>query len=233
MALTFSFALIGAMVLCFTWVPVACSMILKPESKSNFTVSTKLLNGVKRLYLPSIKWALNHTKLVLISAVALLILGVFTFTRMGAEFVPTLDEGDFVIQPILKTGKSLKSTVERTTAIEKILLEQFPEVTQVVSRIGAAEVPTDPMSMQDSDITVRLKPKSEWTSADTKEGLVEKIDEALSVFPGMDLEFTQPIEMRFNELITGVRSDIAIKVFGEDLDILARKEMKLNLLLKM
>jgi cobalt-zinc-cadmium resistance protein CzcA len=232
MALTFSFALIGAMVLCFTWVPVACSMILKPESKSNFTVSTKLLNGVKRLYLPSIKWALNHTKLVLISAVALLILGVFTFTRMGAEFVPTLDEGDFVIQPILKTGKSLKSTVERTTAIEKILLEQFPEVTQVVSRIGAAEVPTDPMSMQDSDITVRLKPKSEWTSADTKEGLVEKIDEALSVFPGMDLEFTQPIEMRFNELITGVRSDIAIKVFGEDLDILARKGNEIKSLIE-
>jgi cobalt-zinc-cadmium resistance protein CzcA len=232
MALTFSFALIGAMILCFTWVPVACSLILKPQLNSKTNLSTKFLNGVKRLYLPSIKWALNHTKLVLISAVALLALGVFTFTRMGAEFVPTLDEGDFVIQPILKTGKSLKSTVERTTAIEKILLEQFPEVTQVVSRIGAAEVPTDPMSMQDSDVIVRLKPKSEWTSADTKEGLAERFKEALAVFPGMDLEFTQPIEMRFNELITGVRSDIAIKVFGEDLDILARKGNEIKSLIE-
>jgi len=222
MALTFSFALIGAMVLCFTWVPVACSLILKPKPDSTSNISTKLINGAKRLYLPSIKWALRHTKTVVASALLLLILGVFTFFKMGGEFVPTLDEGDFVIQPVLKTGKSLKSTIERTTAIEEVLLE-FPEVSQVVSRIGAAEVPTDPMSMQDSDVIVRLKPKSEWTPGTTKEDLAEQFSEALAVFPGMDLEFTQPIEMRFNELITGVRSDIAIKVFGEDLDILARK----------
>ncbi|WP_019038062.1 CusA/CzcA family heavy metal efflux RND transporter [Psychroflexus tropicus] len=222
MALTFSFALIGAMILCFTWVPVACSLILKPKPDSTSNISTKLMNGAKQVYLPSIKWALRHTKAVITSAILLLALGVFTFFKMGGEFVPTLDEGDFVIQPVLKTGKSLKSTIERTTAIEKILLE-FPEVSQVVSRIGAAEVPTDPMSMQDSDLIVRLKPKSEWTPGTSKEDLAEQFSEALAVFPGMDLEFTQPIEMRFNELTTGVRSDIAIKVFGEDLDILARK----------
>ncbi len=231
MALTFSFALIGAMILCFTWVPVACSLILKPQSKSKSNISTRLLDGAKRLYLPSIKWALNHTKIVMASAIILLALGVFTFLKMGGEFVPTLDEGDFVIQPVLKTGKSLESTIERTTAIEKILLE-FPEVTQVVSRIGAAEVPTDPMSMQDSDVIVRLKPKSEWTTSETKEGLAEKFNEALAVFPGMDLEFTQPIEMRFNELITGVRSDIAIKVFGENLDILAAKGNEIKTLIQ-
>ena len=232
MALTFSFALIGAMILCFTWVPVACSLILKPKANTKPNLSEKLIINIKRLYLPSIKWALNHTKIVLASAVILLALGVFTFTKMGGEFVPTLDEGDFVIQPILKTGKSLKSTIERTTAIEKILLEQFPEVTQVVSRIGAAEVPTDPMSMQDSDVIVRLKPKSEWTSAETKEGLAEKFKEALSVFPGMELEFTQPIEMRFNELITGVRSDIAIKIFGEDLSVLSKKGNEIKSLIE-
>lgn len=223
MALTFGFALIGAMFLCLTWIPVACSLFLNPKKLKSKNISTKILDQVKKAYVPSVSWALNHTKAVVISALVIVALAVFTFTKMGGEFVPTLDEGDFVIQPILKTGKSLSSTIERTTQIEKILLDNFPEVTQVVSRIGAAEVPTDPMSMQDSDVIIRLKPKDEWTSAESKEELANKFKEALTVIPGMEIEFTQPIEMRFNELITGVRSDIAIKIFGEDLDILAEK----------
>ncbi|MBZ9651208.1 CusA/CzcA family heavy metal efflux RND transporter [Psychroflexus montanilacus] len=223
MALTFGFALLGAMFLCLTWIPVACSLFLNPKQLKARNLSTRFLNQVKKVYIPSVRWALDHTKLVVISALAIVVLAVFTFTKMGGEFVPTLDEGDFVIQPILKTGKSLSSTIERTTDIEKILLDNFPEVTQVVSRIGAAEVPTDPMSMQDSDVIIRLKPKNEWTSAQTKEELAEKFKEALAIIPGMDIEFTQPIEMRFNELITGVRSDIAIKIFGDDLNILAQK----------
>lgn len=223
MALTFGFALIGAMFLCLTWIPVACSLFLNPKKLKSKNISTKILDKVKKAYVPSVSWALNHTKAVVISALVIVALAVFTFTKMGGEFVPTLDEGDFVIQPILKTGKSLSSTIERTTQIEKILLDNFPEVTQVVSRIGAAEVPTDPMSMQDSDVIIRLKPKDEWTSAESKEELANKFKEALTVIPGMEIEFTQPIEMRFNELITGVRSDIAIKIFGEDLDILAEK----------
>lgn len=147
---------------------------------------------------------------------------------MGGEFVPTLDEGDFVIQPVLKTGTSLTKTIEITTQIEKILIEKFPEVDQVVSRIGAAEVPTDPMSMEESDVIIKLKPKNQWVSAQSKDELADKFKEALLVIPGIDIEFTQPIEMRFNELITGVRSDVAIKIYGEDLDILFAKanEMK-------
>ncbi|NEV93151.1 CusA/CzcA family heavy metal efflux RND transporter [Psychroflexus sp. YR1-1] len=222
MALTFSFALVGAMILCLTWVPVASSFILKANSKP-FRFSTKFMDGIKRMYLPSIRWALDHTKVVLISAVLIIALGIFTFSRMGGEFVPTLDEGDFVIQPVLKTGKSLSSTIERTTEIEKILIEKIPEVEQVVSRIGAAEVPTDPMSMQDADVIVTLIPKSDWRGGMTKTKLAGEIKKALAVFPGMELQFTQPIEMRFNELITGVRSDIAIKIYGEDLDVLAEK----------
>jgi cobalt-zinc-cadmium resistance protein CzcA len=223
MALTFSFALLGAIVVCFTWIPVACSWFLKPEKLKAENFSTRLINWIKNLYKPSIIWALKHTRIVLISSAAVLGLAIFIYTTMGGEFVPTLDEGDFVIQPILKTGKSLKNTIERTTEIEKILLKEFPEVKQVVSRIGAAEVPTDPMSMQDSDVIIRLKPKGEWTSAETKEELAELMKEKLSIIPNMEIEFTQPIEMRFNELITGVRSDIAIKIFGEDLDVLAGK----------
>ncbi|QTY28247.1 CusA/CzcA family heavy metal efflux RND transporter [Flavobacterium sp. CS20] len=223
MAMTFCFALIGAIIMCFTWIPVACSWFLKPSKLQHKNFSARLINTIKRLYLPSIRWALHHRGFILISSVLLLAFAVFTFTKMGGEFVPTLDEGDFVIQPILKTGKSLESTVKRTTRIEQILLDEVPEVSQIVSRIGLAEVPTDPMSMQDSDVIVRLKPKSEWTSVETKEELAELIKEKLSIIPNMELEFTQPIEMRFNELITGVRSDIAIKIFGEDLQILAQK----------
>ncbi|GGE30678.1 CusA/CzcA family heavy metal efflux RND transporter [Psychroflexus planctonicus] len=232
MALTFSFALIGAIILCFTWIPVASSWFLKPEKLKEKNFSSKIIDQVNRVYEPSIKWALKNVKIVLAAAVVLIGIGVFTFNKMGSEFVPTLDEGDFVIQPILKTGKSLEGTIERTTEIEKILLEEFPEVMQVVSRIGAAEIPTDPMSMQDSDVIIRLKPKSEWTSAETKEGLAELMKEKLSIIPNMEIEFTQPIEMRFNELITGVRSDVAIKLFGEDLDILAKKGNEIKELVK-
>ena len=222
MALTFSFALIGAMILCFTYVPVISSMILKPVKLSDKNISVRLMRFLTRLYSPTINWALKAKKLVLGIAVVILSITVYIFTSMGGEFVPTLDEGDFVIQPVLKTGTSLSETVKITTRMENILLE-FPEVDQVVTRIGAAEVPTDPMSMEESDVIITLIPKNEWVTADSKDGLAEKFKEALMIIPGMEVEFTQPIEMRFNELITGVRADIAIKIFGEDLEILNRK----------
>jgi len=220
MALTFSFALIGAMILCFTYVPVAASLFIKPSTLSPKNISVRLMNFLNRSYDPIIRWALNKRKLVLSISVLLLGGSIYLFTTMGGEFVPTLDEGDFVIQPVLKTGTSLSETIEITTKIERILLDNFPEVKQVVTRIGAAEVPTDPMSMEESDVIIILKSKKEWVSAETKDELADKFKKALAVIPGMEVEFTQPIEMRFNELITGVRADIAIKIFGEDLEIL-------------
>jgi len=223
MAMAFSFALIGAMFLCFTYVPVIASIFLKPEKVSENNISKRLMNFFLSLYEPTIKWALNHKKIVISASVALLIGTAVLFSRMGGEFIPTLDEGDFVIQPVLKTGTSLTKTTEITTQIEQILLDNFPEVDQVVSRIGAAEVPTDPMSMEESDVIIKLKPKGEWVSADSKDELADKFKEKLSIIPGIDFEFTQPIEMRFNELITGVRADVAIKIFGDDLEILAKK----------
>ncbi len=223
MALTFGFALIGAMILCFTYVPVAASLFLKPSKNSDKNISVRLMTWIHNNYDPIIDWALRSKRLVLLTASVILGISIYIFTTMGGEFMPTLDEGDFVIQPVLKTGTSLSSTIEKTTQIEKILLDNFPEVEQVVTRIGAAEVPTDPMSMEESDVIITLKPKKEWTSADTKDELANKFKEALSVIPQMEVEFTQPIEMRFNELITGVRADIAIKIFGEDLDILSKK----------
>lgn len=232
MALTFSFALIGAMILCLTYVPVIASMFLKPSKKSTTTFSYRLMNKVTSWYKPVINLALYNKKMVIVLATILLVFSSWIFTRMGGEFVPTLDEGDFVIQPVLKTGTSLTKTIEITTKIENTLLEQFPEVEQVVTRIGAAEVPTDPMSMEESDVIIKLKPKKEWVSASSKDELADKFKEALAIIPNMEVEFTQPIEMRFNELVTGVRADVAIKIFGEDLEILADKANEIRNLIQ-
>ena len=227
MALVFCFAILGAMSMCFTYVPVVSSIFLKPAKADQVTLSSRLIHFLEKSYKPTIIWALRQKKLVLGLAVLLLMLVALLFSRMGGEFVPTLDEGDFVIQPVLKTGTTLSKTIETTTKIEKILKE-FPEVDQVVSRIGAAEVPTDPMSMEESDIIIKLKPIKEWTTAKTKDDLADKFKEALSAIPGIEYEFTQPIEMRFNELITGVRADLAIKIFGDNLDVLYKKAQEIQ-----
>ncbi|MFW5761201.1 MAG: efflux RND transporter permease subunit, partial [Cyclobacteriaceae bacterium] len=223
MALSFSFILIGAMILCLTYVPAIAALFLKPAKKEKKTLADRIMQFLQNIYGPSIRYALNHRKLVLAGAVAIFAISVFVFSRLGGEFAPTLDEGDYVVQPILKPGTSLSETIAINTQLEKILLQKFPEVEQVVSRIGAAEVPTDPMSMEMSDVIVILKDQEEWVSAQSKEELADKMKEAMSAIPGIEYEFTQPIEMRFNELITGVRADVAIKIYGDDLDILFAK----------
>jgi cobalt-zinc-cadmium resistance protein CzcA len=231
MAKVFSFALIGTMLLGMTYVPVVSALFLKPIDPNTRNLTKRLIDWINSLYGPSINWALDRKKTVLALAVAVLVVAFGIFSRMGGEFIPTLDEGDFVIQPVLKTGTTLRNTIETTTEIEKILL-QFPEVDQVVSRIGAAEIPTDPMSMEESDIIVTLLPPKDWKTASTKDELADAFKEALSVIPGLEFEFTQPIEMRFNELITGVRADLAIKVFGEDLTVLSQKAMEIEAAIK-
>ncbi|MEX0883105.1 MAG: efflux RND transporter permease subunit, partial [Cyclobacteriaceae bacterium] len=152
---------------------------------------------------------------------------ILIFSRLGGEFLPTLDEGDYVIQPVLKPGTSLSQTIEITTQIEAILLDKFPdEVEQVISRIGAAEIPTDPMSMEMSDIIIKLKNPDQWVKTDNKDALARQMTEELAVLPGVSYQFTQPIEMRFNEMLTGVQSDLAIKIFGDDLHTLYRSGLK-------
>ncbi|WP_296682464.1 CusA/CzcA family heavy metal efflux RND transporter [Flavobacterium sp.] len=233
MAMTFSFALLGAMLFCFTYVPVVSSLFLKPKEENPNSFSHRLIQKLNSWYTPIITWALANTKKVLYGAFGLLVFAIVLFSTMGGEFIPTLDEGDFVIQPVLKTGTSLTKTIATTTKIEKIILKNFPEVNQVVSRIGAAEVPTDPMSMEESDVIVKLKPKSEWVSATTKDELADKIKLALEAqIPNMEIEFTQPIEMRFNELVSGTRSDVAVKIFGENLDVLAQKAHEIEKAIK-
>ena len=227
MALVFSFALIGTMILCFTYVPVMAALFIRPSDSNKKTISSRIITFLQEKHKPTMEWALDRKALVLGMSFILVVGAAILYSRMGGEFVPTLDEGDFVIQPVLKTGTTLTNTTEATTRIEKILM-RFPEVEQVISRIGAAEVPTDPMSMEESDVIIKLRPKKEWVSAKSKDGLADKFKEALSEIPGVDFEFTQPIEMRFNELITGVRADLAIKVFGEDLDVLYNKALEIE-----
>ncbi len=231
MALSFSFAVLGAMFFGLTWLPVVSSLFLRPEKRKQWAVTGLVMKVFTRSYDPVIRWSYDHKGVIFGLAIASLVLTGVIFSRMGGEFVPTLDEGDFVIQPVLKTGTSLSKTVELTTQMENILIGQFPEVDQIVSRIGAAEVPTDPMSMEEIDMIIKLRPREEWISADTKEELANRFKEALLVLPGIDYEFTQPIEMRFNELITGVRADLAIKIFGEDLNILAAKAQEVKKLI--
>ena len=227
MAEVFCFALVGAMILGLTYVPVVSSLFLKTTPPGPKNVSVRIINTINKGYEPAIKWALDHTKVVLISAFSLFAVTLFIFSRMGSEFVPTLDEGDFVIQPFLKTGTTLTNTVETMTQIE-LILKKFPEVNQIVTRIGAAEIPTDPMSMEETDVIVILHSPSEWTTVKTKDELAEAFKDSLKIIPGLEFEFTQPIEMRFNELITGVRADLAIKVFGEDLEVLLQTAKKIE-----
>ena len=232
MALTFIFAIIGAIITCLTYVPVMSSIFLNKHAHRSFGISKKILDGVQWAYIPSLNWALKRKVIVISASLGMILLGGIVFQTMGAEFVPQLDEGDFVIQPVMKTGKSLEKVIETATRIEKILVQEFPEVERVVTRIGAAEVPTDPMSMEQTDVMVILKPKSTWVTASNKDALADSIKEALTVIPSVETEFTQPIEMRFNELITGVRSDIAIKIFGDDLDILQQKGLQIKALIE-
>ena len=223
MALTFMFAMIGVMILCLTYVPMMSAWFIRMGSTTKMSWGDRFVARLENIYEPVLDKALKKSWMLMSSAVVLLILAIFTFSRMGGEFIPELDEGDLAFHAILKPGSSLTETIETTTKIEKLVKKEFPEVEKIVSRIGVAEVPTDPMPMDLADVFVILKPKREWTSASSKDELVEKMKETVEQIPGVNYEFTQPIEMRFNELLEGVREDIAIKLYGEDINILASK----------
>lgn len=223
MALTFIFAMIGAMLLCLTYVPMISALFLKPPKSEKKSYGDRFVHWIERKYEPLLAKSLAKGKVIISIAIALFAIAIFAFTRMGGEFIPQLDEGDIAFHAILKPGSSLTETIETTTKIERIVKAKFPEVETIISRIGVADVPTDPMPMDIADVFVILKPSDEWTSAESKDELVEKMKDAISIVPGVNFEFTQPIEMRFNELLTGVREDVAIKLFGEDLDVLASK----------
>lgn len=229
MALTFIFAMLGVMLLCLTYVPMMSAWLIRVKSKATKnTLGDRLVARLENAYQPLLSKALKHGRWVLATAGLLLIATIFGFSRMGAEFMPKLDEGDIAFHSILKPGSSLSETVANTTKIEQLLMEHFPEIQHVMSRIGVAEVPTDPMPMDIADCFIILQPKSQWRAGYNKAQLIAEMKEVLSLVPGINYEFSQPIEMRFNELITGVREDLAIKLFGDDLDLLAAKAAEIG-----
>ncbi|MCC6727458.1 MAG: efflux RND transporter permease subunit [Saprospiraceae bacterium] len=223
MAETVSFALIGALLLSLTYVPAVSAAFLNKKLKAEKTFADRIIATFQRLYLPSLNFALQWRKLVLGITLAVFVLSIFLFSRMGGEFIPTLDEGDIMMHGFCKPGTSLTQTIESHRLAQKIIMENFPdEVEQVISKIGSAEIPTDPMAPETADNIILLKPKEQWKRAETKEELVEKIEAKVYDVPGMAFEFTQPVKMRFDEMMTGVRSDVAVKVFGDNLDSLAK-----------
>lgn len=226
MAQTFGFAILGAMLLSLTYVPAVSAFLFRKGLGKELQFSHKLVGKLQGIYQPVLKWALKVPYAILGFAVLLLAVAVFTFSRMGQEFIPQLDEGDMAVQMTLPTGSGLSQSLEYAQRVEKRLLNKFPEVIHVVSKIGSAEVPTDPMAVEEADIMIILKPQDEWTSADNREDLAALMKEELRVFKGLSFEFTQPIQLRFNELITGAKTDIAIKIFGEDMAVLADQAEK-------
>ncbi len=220
MAQTVSFAILGAFILSLTYVPMMSALFLSRKAQNRRTISDKIMAFVNRHYQKVLSGALN-IKAVIVTISIVLFCGAFVlFNKLGGEFIPTLEEGDIATHIIIPPGSSLEQEIATTTKAEKLLLDNFPEIEQAVSKIGSAEVPTDPMPMEVADLMLIMKPKKEWTSAKTKEEMMAKMDAVLSELPGVTTEFTQPIQMRFNELMTGIRSDVGIKIFGEDIDLL-------------
>ena len=221
MALTVGFALVGATLASVTLIPVLSSLFLRQAGADRENL---LVRGLKRTYRPVVRAALASPTVVLLCALLALGNGTFLATRLVSEFIPRLGEGALVFNTIRLASVSLDESVRVGTHVERLLLQKFPdEVERVWTRTGTAEVATDPMGTELSDVFVMLKPAEGWTRADTQQGLVEAMEAELAVLPGMKMVFTQPIEMRVNEMIAGIRSDVGIKVFGDDLDLLVQK----------
>lgn len=228
MALTVFFAILGAFILSLTYVPMASSLMLSRKVHTRKTFSDRVIEKLQAWYRPVLDLVLARNKDVITGAVALFCVSIVGFKYLGGEFIPSLEEGDFAVEMSMSQGTSLSQMVESCTKAEKLLKKEYPEIKQVVSRIGSAEIPTDPMPVERADIMIALKPKVEWTSAKTTPELMEKMEETMSAIPGLEAEISQPIQMRNNELLTGIKQDVAIKIFGDDLDVLTQQAGKVK-----
>lgn len=220
MAKTVGFAILGALILSLTYIPMMCALFLSKNVTHKKTFSDKMMNFLQGIYQPLLQKAIKIKYRLVGGTVALFALSILLFSKMGGEFIPQLQEGDFAFHCILPQGSSLSQSIETSMQASRII-KQFDEVKMVVGKTGAAEVPTDPMPPEATDIMIILKPQKEWKSKKSYAQLSDEINEALEVIPGVFFEKNQPIQMRFNELMTGIRQDVAVKIFGEDLDSLS------------
>jgi len=232
MAQVVAFALIGATILSLTYVPMASALFLSKSTEHKPNLSDKMMDWFHKIFNPAIRFALKRKLLVSVSAIILFVISLFIFNNLGGEFIPQLEEGDLAAGVITLQGGSLSNTVEQVQKANKILLNSFPEIKHTVCKIGAGEIPTDPTPMETGDYIITLKDKSEWTSAKTREELVAKMEEALIPLAGVKFEFQQPIQMRTNELLSGSKQDIAIKIFGDDLNTLADKASQVEKIIR-
>jgi len=219
MAKTVGFAIFGALILSLTYIPMMCALFLPRKGHDKKTFSDKFIEKLHDIYSPLLDKAIRIKYVIVSIAVAIFLFTIFIFSRMGGEFIPQLQEGDYAFHCILPPGTSLSQSIETSMQASRII-KQFEEVKMVVGKTGSAEVPTDPMPPEATDMMVILKPQKEWTTGRSYEELGNAIMEKLQVIPGVFFEKNQPIQMRFNELMTGIRQDVAVKIFGENLDSL-------------
>ncbi|MFA7275166.1 MAG: CusA/CzcA family heavy metal efflux RND transporter [Crocinitomicaceae bacterium] len=232
MAQTVSFAILGAFLLSLTYVPMMSALVLSKKTTHKENFSDRMMKFFQKLYAPLLGFALKRKLILLVSTVALFLFSLLVFNGLGGEFIPSLDEGDFAVETRVMSGSSLSETIDASNKASKLLMERFPEIEQVVGKIGSGEIPTDPMPVEACDLMIILKDKSEWTSAKTKDELAEKMGKALEDIPGVTFGFQQPIQMRFNELMTGARQDVVIKVYGDDLEMLTDYANQIGKLVK-
>ncbi len=228
MAQTVAFALLGAFLLSLTYIPMMSTLFLSKKKREKLNLSDRVMERLSASYQNALIKVLNFPKMVLGTVALLFAMAMIILSTLGGEFIPSLEEGDFAVDTRVLTGSNLNTTIEYVTKAAHVLKSQFPEVEKVVTKIGSGEVPTDPMPMDASDMMVILKDKKEWTSAKTFNELSEKMGKALQDVPGITVGFQYPVQMRFNELMTGARQDVVCKIFGEDLDTLAAYAAKLG-----
>lgn len=225
MAFTVVIALLGAMILSVTFVPAAIAMFVTGKVKEEEGL---VMRTARQRYAPILSWVLGHRSIAFGMAFVLIVLSGFTASRMGSEFIPSLSEGDFALQALRVPGTSLTQSVDMQQRLEKAIIEKVPEVQRVFARTGTAEIAADPMPPNISDSYVMLKPQSEWPDPDkSRETLIADLQKAAASVPGSNYELSQPIQLRFNELVSGVRSDVAVKVFGDDMNVLNQTAAKI------
>jgi cobalt-zinc-cadmium resistance protein CzcA len=228
MALTVAFAILGAFVMSVTYVPMMNALFLNKKLNHKRTLADRMTTWLEGKYQPLLTKVMKFPRSVIAITLGLFASSVFLMMGLGGEFIPQIEEGDFAVETRLLTGSNLKNTIKYTQQASSILLKKFPEVEKVVTKIGSAEIPTDPMPFEAGDMMVILKPKDKWTSAKTFPELSEKMTHALAAVPGIRVGFQFPVQMRFNELMTGARQDVVCKIFGDNLDSLTSYAHKLN-----